>query len=153
VAPFEHDPYRLDRDAEHLLRAFRRRSCGGTVAQPSPAAPVVIGRATEVGSSGTSTAFASDQPIRGELLPPERLAERARDLAKGSRTKARKARGRPMLPRLEEDARVLLACYRDVALAIAQGRPISPAAEWLADNWHIVEEQLREIRDDLPPSF
>ena len=31
--------------------------------------------------------------------------------------------------------------------------PISPAAEWLLDNYHLVEEQIREIRQDLPPSF
>jgi hypothetical protein len=37
--------------------------------------------------------------------------------------------------------------------AIREGRPISPAAEWLVDNYHIVEEQLREIRHDLPPSY
>src|ERR1041385_8892544 len=34
-----------------------------------------------------------------------------------------------------------------------EGRPISPAAEWLVDNYHIVEEQLREIREDLPRSY
>src|SRR5262249_60727302 len=28
-----------------------------------------------------------------------------------------------------------------------------PAAEWLADNLHIVEDLIREIRDDLPPGF
>jgi hypothetical protein len=27
------------------------------------------------------------------------------------------------------------------------------AAEWLVDNYHIVEEQLREIREDLPKSY
>lgn len=28
-----------------------------------------------------------------------------------------------------------------------------PAAEWLLDNYHVVEEQIREIRDDLPPGY
>ncbi len=31
--------------------------------------------------------------------------------------------------------------------------PITPAAEWLVDNFHIVDEQLREIRDDLPADY
>src|SRR5439155_15532239 len=30
---------------------------------------------------------------------------------------------------------------------------ISPAAEWLVDNFHIVEEQVREIREDLPRGY
>ena len=33
------------------------------------------------------------------------------------------------------------------------GRVITPAAEWLLDNYHLVEEQIREIREDLPSSF
>ncbi|HEY0367291.1 MAG TPA: protein ndvB, partial [Pyrinomonadaceae bacterium] len=37
--------------------------------------------------------------------------------------------------------------------ALREGRAISPAAEWLVDNYHIVEEQLREIRQDLPTSY
>ncbi len=34
--------------------------------------------------------------------------------------------------------------------AVRRERVISPAAEWLVDNFHIVEEQVREIREDLP---
>src|SRR5581483_2251701 len=30
---------------------------------------------------------------------------------------------------------------------------ISPAAEWLVDNFHIVDEQVREIREDLPRGY
>jgi len=30
---------------------------------------------------------------------------------------------------------------------------VVPAAEWLLDNYHLVEDQVREIRDDLPPGY
>jgi len=40
-----------------------------------------------------------------------------------------------------------------LAQAIKDERSITPAAEWLVDNFHIVEEQLREIRDDLPANY
>ncbi len=30
---------------------------------------------------------------------------------------------------------------------------ITPAAEWFVDNFHIVEDVLREVREDLPPGF
>ncbi len=43
--------------------------------------------------------------------------------------------------------------YRATARAIQNEQAIIPAAEWLVDNFYIVEEQLREIRDDLPPGF
>ena len=48
---------------------------------------------------------------------------------------------------------VLLEYYRATAGAISREQAITPAAEWLVDNFYIVEEQLREIRDDLPPGF
>ncbi len=36
---------------------------------------------------------------------------------------------------------------------MGEGRAITPAAEWLLDNYHLVEAQIREIREDLPPGF
>ena len=48
---------------------------------------------------------------------------------------------------------MLLESYRAIARAIQDERAITPAAEWLVDNFHIVEEQLREIRDDLPTGY
>jgi cyclic beta-1,2-glucan synthetase len=62
-------------------------------------------------------------------------------------------RGRPVLPRLVENGRVLLAAYRAIAAAIREERAISPASEWLVDNFHIIDEQIREIRDDLPSGY
>src|SRR5262249_49890316 len=93
------------------------------------------------------------EPIRADLLSPDRLEERAAELARTDRAAAGKRRGARLLARLDENSRVLSICYRDIARTIAEGGGISPAAEWLADNFHIVEDQLREIRDDLPPGF
>src|SRR6266699_3616465 len=41
----------------------------------------------------------------------------------------------------------------EAELPIREAHVISPAAEWLVDNFHIVEEQVREIREDLPKSY
>ena len=92
-------------------------------------------------------------PIRGDLLSPDRLDERAAELGRTDSVAEGKRRGARLLERLEENARVLLACYREIARTIGEGGTISPAAEWLADNYYIVEDQLRQIRDDLPPGF
>ena len=40
-----------------------------------------------------------------------------------------------------------------IVKAIDEGRAITPAAEWLIDNYHLVEKQIREIRSDLPPGY
>lgn len=54
---------------------------------------------------------------------------------------------------MADNGRVLLRAYRVLAQAIRDERSITPAAEWLVDNFHVVEEQLREIRDDLPSDY
>ncbi|HSS44200.1 MAG TPA: glucoamylase family protein, partial [Thermoanaerobaculia bacterium] len=99
--------------------------------------------------------FRSDPqpPIRGELYSTDRLEQFAESLAAEHEVLPGKRRGRPLLPRMAENGRILLRSYRSIANAIRGESTISPAAEWLVDNFHIVEEQLREIREDLPPGF
>ena len=94
-----------------------------------------------------------DEPIRSELYSTERLEEAAEKLGRQHGAAHGFRKGRPLLTRLKENGRILLESYRAVAEAIREERTISPAAEWLVDNFHIVEEQLREIREDLPKRF
>src|ERR1044071_462795 len=94
-----------------------------------------------------------EEPIRDELYSVERLEQHAATLAAGHRVYAGRRRGRRLLPGLEKNGRMLVAAYRALAEAVRAGRAISPAAEWLVDNFHIVEEQLREIREDLPEGY
>ncbi|MGB7946872.1 MAG: glycosyl transferase, partial [Candidatus Binatia bacterium] len=99
------------------------------------------------------TLSALEEPIRAELFSVERLEQHAESLAGAQRVTATPRKGRPLLPRVLDNGRVLLESYRAIAQAIREERAITPAAEWLVDNYHIVDEQLREIRDDLPPGF
>jgi len=83
----------------------------------------------------------------------ERLEQHARTLAVAQAVTDAPRRGRDVRPRIAENGRVLLESYRVLARAIKDERWITPAAEWLVDNYPIVDEQLREIRDDLPPDY
>jgi cyclic beta-1,2-glucan glucanotransferase len=94
-----------------------------------------------------------EEPIRAELFSTERLEQHAESLAAAQQVTTTPRKGRRLLPRVLDNGRVLLASYRAIAQAIREERAIEPAAEWLVDNYHIVDEQLREIRDDLPSSF
>ena len=49
--------------------------------------------------------------------------------------------------------RVFNETYRTIVRASSARQPISPAAEWLLDNFHIVDEQVRDIKNDLPAGF
>jgi cyclic beta-1,2-glucan synthetase len=94
-----------------------------------------------------------EEPIRAELFGSERLEQHAESLAAAQTITSSAEGGRPLLPRVLENGRVLVEYYRSTAEAIQQDQVITPASEWLVDNFYIVEEQLREIRDDLPPGF
>ncbi|MGZ6271219.1 MAG: glucoamylase family protein, partial [Candidatus Limnocylindrales bacterium] len=94
-----------------------------------------------------------DEPILAELFSVERLEQHAQTLAAAQTVTDAPRRGHAVRPRIAENGRVLLESYRVLARAIKEERPITPAAEWLVDNFHIVDEQLREIRDDLPPDY
>src|SRR5919106_1277520 len=93
-----------------------------------------------------------EKPFQAEFFSVERLEQYAQTLAAEHKTVTRKGRAQ-LLPRLEENGRKLEAAYKALVEALRQGRAITPAAEWLVDHYHIVEEQLREIREDLPKSY
>lgn len=92
-------------------------------------------------------------PIRGTLFSAERLEQYAHPLAASHVVAPKPRRGAPLLKRLRQNGDALRRAYDTISDAAAAGEPISPAAEWLVDNFHIVEDQLREIREDLPVGF
>src|SRR6266550_5726375 len=94
-----------------------------------------------------------DLPIRDELYSIERLEQFAVTLAAEHKIAEKPRRVNLLLPRLEENSRALVAAYGALAESIRREHVISPAAEWLVDNFHIVEDQVREIREDLPKSY
>ncbi|HET9952641.1 MAG TPA: glucoamylase family protein [Candidatus Eisenbacteria bacterium] len=93
-------------------------------------------------------------PIRGELLSVDHLEDRARVLA-ASYTLARDPRRAPrrFLHRLRDNARVLRDAYQILATDVRRGEPIAPAAEWLLDNFHLLEAEILEVRRNLPKRY
>jgi cyclic beta-1,2-glucan synthetase len=94
-----------------------------------------------------------EELIRSELFSLERLEQHAESLAAAQTVFTETTRGRPLLPRVLSNGRALLNSYQSIARAIQEEHAITPAAEWLVDNFHIVDEQLREIKDDLPKGY
>ena len=94
-----------------------------------------------------------EEPIRAELFSAERLEQHAESLAAAQRVTDKAKTGRRLVTRLRDNGRVLVKAYRAIAEAIREERAITPAAEWLVDNFHAVEEQIRTIRNDLPTRY
>ncbi len=106
-----------------------------------------------LGRSARPSIWDNEEILRAELFSIERLEQHAASLAAAQPITRRRGSRHSLSVRLGQNESVLLAAYRTIAAAAAEGRPITPAAEWLLDNYHVIEEQIREIRVDLPPSF
>ncbi|MFL5606070.1 MAG: glucoamylase family protein, partial [Gemmatimonadaceae bacterium] len=100
------------------------------------------------------------EPILGELFGIDRLAQHARQLARRQRTAPPElARGwwrrrpRSLLVRLDATAAVLRNIHADLARVTAMDIAVSPAGDWLLDNYHVVLAQIAEIRTTLPADY
>src|SRR5260370_9951371 len=89
-----------------------------------------------------------------EFLNIEGLEERAKTLAAAFMLARlpRRAR-REYLKRLRDDERLLRGVYRTLADDVHRGETITPATEWLLNNFHVAEAEFKRVRHDLPPSY
>jgi cyclic beta-1,2-glucan synthetase len=120
---------------------------------PPKAPPTILSRLFRRSRNGAGEELVG--PIRGEVLGLERLGERARAVARGHHLlPAQKQRGvGPLLVRLEDTREVLDRVYHELNSGAERGLDISPAGDWLLDNFYIVQEHIREIRTNLPASY
>lgn len=95
-------------------------------------------------------------PIRAELFGIQRFEQHGHSLARAQAVEEdrRLAReGAPFFPRVDENLASLRNAFDYIALISLSGRYVSPAAEWLLDNFHLVEAQLQQIHDGVPRSY
>jgi len=93
------------------------------------------------------------KPFRDELLSIELLEERARSLGARFTVDPSRRPARSVFPRFNENALRLNYAYRMLGDDAHRGDFVTPAAEWLLDNFHLVAAEIRAIRNDLPPSY
>ncbi len=93
------------------------------------------------------------QPISAEIFGLERLRQHARSLAETQAVTTLPPAVYSIIDRLHNNAAALSIADSEICDAVALGKSITPAAEWLIDNYHLVEEQIRQTRADLPEGF
>ena len=92
-------------------------------------------------------------PIRSEIFGIARFEQHGRSLGASHRAGRATFGQATFYPRLQGNIRSLRASYQHIAAHAQDEREISPAAEWLFDNFHLIEDQLREIREGLPDRY
>ncbi|MEP7099343.1 MAG: carbohydrate-binding protein, partial [Burkholderiales bacterium] len=94
-----------------------------------------------------------EPPNRSEIFGPERFAQHGRTLGETHRAQLATGRAAAFFPRLEDNIRTLREAQHYIGTQAATGYQVSPAAEWLLDNFHLIESQLKEIHEGLPRRY
>jgi len=82
-----------------------------------------------------------------------RLEDRARQLAESHIVTGRPGRRPYLLDHVQEQESLLRDAYRHFAGASQVQLALSYAAEWILDNFYVVERALRQVREDMPEGF
>ena len=83
------------------------------------------------------------------LLDPEKLIIHAKEIAVNHAINGRTKRARCLLRRLEKNFRRITFVYKNLSEQSRENRDLSPSAEWLLDNFYLIEEQVQEIKGTL----
>lgn len=92
-----------------------------------------------------------EPPLRGEVFSLEQLVQHAKTLAENHPVVTRRGANR-LLARLGENEQVL-STYNRATQAVDQSRRVTHAAEWLLDNFYLIEEQIQMARRHLPRGY
>ena len=110
-----------------LKAAFRRRAMRHRPAEPEPA-------------------------LRAELFSADQMDLHGAALARRHQATVH-ARTNALLARLASNRVVLARSCDRLMRAMRDGRRITPAAEWLLDNYYLIEEQIRTAQRHLPKGY
>jgi cyclic beta-1,2-glucan synthetase len=93
-----------------------------------------------------------EPPLHRELFNLEHLKRHAKAFALTHEVAAGPGPDQ-LLPRLSENEAILLSAYEQLSAAVHAKQAISPAGEWLLDNFHLLQEQIRTSRAHLPSHY
>lgn len=101
---------------------------------------------------GANRPVSEEPPLRAELFALGQLEQHGRMLAEDQEVDPRPG-PEVLLHRLSENERVIRESYDVVAEAARRGLQTAPGANWLLDNFYLIEEQIDIARDHLPPGY
>ncbi len=93
-----------------------------------------------------------EPPVRARLLSAEQLGQLGAGLARSHQVNPL-AKADRLLRRLAENQQVIGRAVTMLEQAVQAQRRLTPAGEWLIDNIHLVEEQIRIAQRHLPKGY
>ncbi|MDE2455509.1 MAG: cyclic beta 1-2 glucan synthetase, partial [Burkholderiales bacterium] len=101
--------------------------------------------------AGHSTSV-DEAPLRAQLFTADEMEQHGRHLAAGHVLTRARSRDR-LLRRLGDNEKVLTDACTLLAESAEQQRRVTPAGEWLLDNFYLIEEEVRTAKRHLPPGY
>lgn len=92
-------------------------------------------------------------PIRADIFGSARFRQHGLSLGQAHAAQRQSGPANAFFPRIEENIRVLREAQHYIAIQARSGNHVSPAGEWLLDNFYVVLAQLKEIHDGLPRRY
>ena len=108
---------------------------------------------TRLRGNGLARKYAgSEAPLRSELFSSDQMERHGKTLANSHALSSAPAAD-PLLNRLAENEEVLVGVRNLLTKAVHTNLRITPAGEWLLDNFYLIEEQIRTAKRHLPKGY
>jgi cyclic beta-1,2-glucan synthetase len=91
-------------------------------------------------------------PLRAELFSALQMEQHGRILANSHKLSNGWARDQ-LLSRLANNESIIIETCNQMTEVVKIGRQVTPAAEWLLDNFYLIEEQIRTAKRHLPKNY
>ncbi|NDC37741.1 MAG: hypothetical protein EBZ48_06780, partial [Proteobacteria bacterium] len=92
-------------------------------------------------------------PLRRQMYTKDSLIHQAQLLAERHRVRVLYDRGKDLFRRFTENQKVIEAAYFELSEAAQDKEPLTPGVEWILDNYHVIQQNAREVKKDLPPTY
>ncbi len=109
-------------------------------------------RASVRGSRLARKYAGGELPLRSELFSSAQMEQHGKTLASSHQLSLGRASDR-LLARLTENEGILTEVRNLLVDAVKANRGITPAGEWLLDNFYLIEEQVRTAKKHLPKGY
>jgi len=93
-----------------------------------------------------------EPPLRSELFSADQMEQHGKRLA-AMHTLTQERQQDQLLTRLAANEAVLIGVCARLTAAVKADQQITPASEWLLDNFYLIEEQIRTAKRHLPKGY
>lgn len=104
------------------------------------------------GQSSKYKKYVNEEPLRAELFSSDLMDHHSRSLAASHKLNKKKTADR-LLKRLADNEQVLIEVRNLMTRSMKENHQITPAGEWLLDNFYLIEEQIHTAKRHLPKVY